>query len=90
MRHVPANNLLLASLGTRERRALLADDQAVELQAGTRIMAAGHLDRLELRDSREALRNCVAPARLLDIALEPTVRLMRRHEAVRPSRAIEC
>lgn len=42
MRHVPANNLLLASLGTRERGALLADDQPVELQAGTRIMAAGH------------------------------------------------
>jgi CRP-like cAMP-binding protein len=41
MRHVPADNLLLASLGTRERRALLADDQAVELQAGARIMAAG-------------------------------------------------
>lgn len=41
MRLVPANNLLLASLGTRERRALLADDEAVELQAGARIMAAG-------------------------------------------------
>lgn len=42
MRHVPANNLLLASLGARERRALLADHEAVELQAGARIMAAGH------------------------------------------------
>lgn len=41
MRRVPANNLLLASLGTRERRALLADDEPVELKAGARIMAAG-------------------------------------------------
>jgi CRP-like cAMP-binding protein len=41
MRRVPANNLLLASLGMRERRALLAGDAAVELQAGARIMAAG-------------------------------------------------
>lgn len=41
MRHVPANNLLLGSLGARDRHALLPEGEPVGLQAGARIMAAG-------------------------------------------------
>ncbi len=41
MRATPANNLLLGSLGARDRRALLSDDAPIELKAGARVMTAG-------------------------------------------------
>lgn len=41
MRPVLANNLLLGSLGARDRRALLPGDEPVEFQAGARVMTAG-------------------------------------------------
>lgn len=41
MRPALTNNLLLGSLGVRERHALLPDDEPVKLHAGTRVMTAG-------------------------------------------------
>ncbi len=41
MRTALPNNLLLRSLGARDRRALLTGDEPIELRAGARIMTAG-------------------------------------------------
>lgn len=41
MSAAPADNMLLGSLGARERLALLREDEPVSLQAGARILIAG-------------------------------------------------
>lgn len=41
MRKTLPHNLLLRSLGARDRRALLSDDEPIEMRAGARVMTSG-------------------------------------------------